>query len=230
VVRNLDAVTTMPRPLAAVAERPRLRGWLHVWAFAVSVVAGVALVSVAGATRGTEAALATSIYALTVCLLFGTSATYHRVRWSTASRHALLARLDHSMIFVFIAGTYTPFALLAMPERTGRVVLAVVWFGALGGVLLKTSWITAPRWLSVPLYLGLGWVAVFVLPTLFRHGGVAAFVLIIVGGLLYTAGGIMYGLKRPDPWPRVFGYHEVFHLCTVIAATCHMVAVWLAVY
>ena len=134
------------------------------------------------------------------------------------------------MIFVFIAGTYTPFALLAMPERTGRIVLAVVWFGALGGVLLKTSWITAPRWLSVPLYLGLGWVAVFVLPSLLRHGGVAAFVLIIAGGLLYTFGGIVYGLKRPDPWPRTFGYHEVFHLCTVVAATCHMVAVWLAVY
>ncbi len=223
-------MAVMGEYLAAVAERPRLRGWLHVWAFAVSVTAGVTLVSVAGAIRGDEAALATSVYALTVCLLFGTSAIYHRVKWSRASRHALLARLDHSMIFVFIAGTYTPFALLAMPERTGRVVLAIVWFGALGGVLLKTSWITAPRWLSVPLYLGLGWVAVFVLPSLLRQGGVAAFTLIIVGGLIYTFGGIVYGLKRPDPWPRVFGYHEVFHLCTVVAATCHMVAVWLAVY
>jgi hemolysin III len=230
LVRNLDCVTTATDVLPAVAERPRLRGWLHLWAFAVSVAAGVVLVSVAGATRGAEAALATSIYALTVCLLFGTSATYHRVKWSRASRHALLARLDHSMIFVFIAGTYTPFALLAMPERTGRIVLAIVWFGALGGVLLKTSWITAPRWLSVPLYLGLGWVAVFVLPDLLRQGGVAAFVLILVGGLIYTGGGIVYGLKRPDPWPRVFGYHEVFHLATVVAASCHMVAVWLAVY
>jgi len=221
---------TVTDVLAGVASRPRLRGWLHLWAFAVSVAAGVVLVSVAGATRGAEAALATSVYALTLCLLFGTSAAYHRVRWTRASRHALLARLDHSMIFVFIAGTYTPFALLAMPEQTGRAVLAVVWFGALGGVLLKTSWITAPRWLSVPLYLGLGWVAVFALPDLLRHGGVAAFVLILAGGLVYTTGGIVYWLKRPDPWPRVFGYHEVFHLCTVVAATCHMVAVWLAVY
>jgi hemolysin III len=216
--------------LAEVVARPRLRGWLHVWAFGVSVAAGIVLVSVVGATRGAEAALATSIYALTVCLLFGTSAVYHRVKWSRPSRHALLARLDHSMIFVFIAGTYTPFAVLAMPEDTGRIVLAIVWLGALGGVLLKTSWITAPRWLGVPLYLGLGWVAVFVLPSLFTHGGVATFVLLIVGGLIYTFGGIVYGLKRPDPWPRVFGYHEVFHLCTVVAATCHMVAVWLAVY
>jgi hemolysin III len=223
-------VTVTDAFAASVAARPRLRGWLHLWAFAVAVAAGIVLVSVTAATRGAEAGLATSIYALTVCLLFGISATYHRVNWTRPSRHALLARLDHSMIFVFIAGTYTPFAVLAMPERTGRIVLAIVWLGALGGVLLKTSWITAPRWLGVPLYLGLGWVAVFVLPSLFTHGGVATFVLIIVGGLIYTFGGIVYGLKRPDPWPRTFGYHEVFHLCTVVAATCHMVAVWLAVY
>ncbi len=215
---------------ASVAARPRLRGWLHLWAFGVSVVAGVALVSVVAATRGAEAALATTIYAVTVCLLFGISATYHRVNWTRPSRHALLARLDHSMIFVFIAGTYTPFAVLAMPERTGRIVLTIVWLGAAGGVLLKTSWITAPRWLGVPLYLALGWVAVFVAPSLLTHGGVATFVLVIVGGLIYTFGGIVYGLKRPDPWPRTFGYHEVFHLCTVVAAACHMVAIWLAVY
>jgi hemolysin III len=223
-------VTTAAATLAAVLARPRLRGWLHLWAFAVSVAAGVVLVAVTGATRGAEAGVATTVYALTVCLLFGTSAVYHRVRWARESRHALLARLDHSMIFVFIAGTYTPFALLAMPEQTGKVVLAVVWSGALGGVLLKSIWITAPRWLSVPLYLGLGWVAVFTLPDLLEHGGVAAFVLIAVGGLLYTLGAIVYGLKRPDPWPHVFGFHEVFHLCTVVAAACHMVAVWLAVY
>ena len=215
---------------AAVAARPRLRGWLHLWAFVVSVAAGIVLVSVVGSTRGTEAAVATSIYAVTVCLLFGISAVYHRVSWTRPSRHALLARLDHSMIFVFIAGTYTPFAVLAMPDRTGKIVLTVVWLGALGGVLIKTSWINAPRWLGVPLYLALGWVAVFVAPSLLTHGGVATFVLVIVGGLIYTFGGIVYGLKRPDPWPRTFGYHEVFHLCTVVAAACHMVAIWLAAY
>jgi hemolysin III len=223
-------MTAIDTLAAAVAARPRLRGWLHLWAFAVSVAAGITLVSVVAATRGTEAALATSIYAVTVCLLFGISATYHRVNWTRPSRHALLARLDHSMIFVFIAGTYTPFAVLAMPERTGRIVLTVVWLGAVAGVLLKTSWITAPRWLGVPLYLALGWVAVFVAPSLLTHGGVATFVLVIVGGVIYTFGGIVYGLKRPDPWPRTFGYHEVFHLCTVVAAACHMVAIWLAVY
>ena len=215
---------------AAVLDRPRLRGWLHVWAFGISVVAGIVLVSVAGATEGPRTAAATSVYGLTVCLLFGTSAVYHRVTWSTPTRRALVARLDHSMIFLFIAGSYTPFALLAMPERTGRTVLAVVWAGAVAGVLLKTSWITAPRALSVPIYIALGWVAVFVLPDLLRHGGVAAVALIAAGGVIYTLGGVVYALKRPDPRPLVFGYHEVFHLCTVVAATCHMVAVWLAVY
>ncbi|HYT09718.1 MAG TPA: hemolysin III family protein [Mycobacteriales bacterium] len=227
---TFDEAATPPTGTSAVLPRPRLRGWLHVWAFAVSIAAGIVLVSVAVATRDAETAAATSVYALTVSLLFGTSAVYHRVTWSTPARRALVARLDHSMIFLFIAGTYTPFALLAMPERTGRTVLAVVWAGAVGGVLLKTSWIGAPRWLTVPIYIGLGWVAVFVLPDLLRHGGVAALVLIIIGGLIYTAGGVVYALRRPDPAPQVFGYHEVFHLCTVVAATCHMVAVWLAVY
>ena len=215
---------------ASALTKPRLRGWLHVWAFAVSVVAGIVLVSVAGATRGPQAALATAIYATTVALLFGTSAAYHRVSWSTPTRRRVMSRLDHSMIFLFIAGSYTPFALLALPRRTGGTVLLIVWLGALAGVLLKTSWIAAPRWLSVPLYIALGWVAVFVFPELLRHGGVAALVLLAVGGLIYTVGGVVYALKRPDPWPATFGFHEVFHLCTVVAAACHMVAVWLAVY
>ena len=229
-IRSLGHVTLAEAVTSPLPDKPRLRGWLHVWAFGVSVVAGIVLVAVAGATEGTEAALAVAIYALTVSLLFGTSALYHRVPWSTPARRTLIARLDHSMIFVFIAGSYTPFALLAMPERTGRTVLAIVWIGAVAGVLLKTSWIAAPRRLAVPLYIGLGWVAVFVFPDLLRHGGVATIVLLAAGGLLYTFGGIVYGLKRPDPWPAVFGFHEVFHLCTVVAAACHMVAVWLAVY
>jgi hemolysin III len=223
-------VSTTDAPQPALLARPRLRGWLHVWAFGISVVAGTVLVSVAAGTKGAEAAFATSVYALTVALLFGTSAAYHRVSWSTPARHALVARLDHSMIFLFIAGTYTPFALLAMPERTGRTVLAVVWVGAVGGVLLKTSWITAPRWLTVPIYLALGWVGIFVFPELLRHGGLATVVLIAAGGITYTVGGVVYWLRRPDPKPQVFGFHEVFHLCTVVAAACHMVAVWLAVY
>jgi hemolysin III len=222
--------TLAERLAEAVAARPRLRGWLHLWAFAVSVAAGIALVAVAGATRGAEAGVATAIYALTVCLLFGISATYHRVRWTRPSRHRLLSRMDHSMIFVFIAGSYTPFAVLAMPPRTGDLVLVMVWGGAAFGVLLKTLWSGAPRWLSAPLYLALGWVAVFTFVDLLRYGGVAAFVLIAVGGLIYTYGAIVYALKQPDPWPLTFGYHEVFHLCTVVAAACHMVAIWLVLY
>ena len=206
-----------------------MRGWLHVWAFAVSLVAGTTLVAVAGGTRGSHAALSTAGYALTPSLLFGTSALYHRVTW-TPGRRKVMARLDHSMIFVFIAGTYTPFALLAMPRGTGHAVLAVVWAGAVCGVALKTIWIRAPRWLGVPIYLALGWVAAFVLPDLLHQAGVAALVLLAVGGAIYTYGAIVYGTRKPNPWPRTFGYHEVFHLCTVVAAICHYIAVWLAVY
>jgi hemolysin III len=211
------------------AVRPRWRGWLHVWAFVASVATGAVLIAVVAATRGDRAGAATTVYALTVSLLFGISALYHRINWSPPWR-AVLARLDHSMIFVFIAGTYTPFAVLSLPPDTGRVVLAVVWLGAVVGLSVRALWRSAPNWAAVPLYLGLGWVAVFVMPQLLREGGVAAFVLLIIGGLLYTLGAVMFAAKRPDPVPHVFGYHEMFHLCTVLAAICHYVAVWLVVY
>jgi hemolysin III len=211
------------------SARPRLRGWLHVWAFALSIAAGAALVGVTAAAHGGRAMLATSVYASTVSLLFGTSALYHRVSWSPLW-HALMARLDHSMIFVFIAGTYTPFALLVLPARTGARMLTVIWVGAVTGVALKAVWITAPRRLTVPLYLALGWAAVLVFPQLLHHGGVAAFVLLLIGGVMYSLGALVYAGRRPDPVPDVFGYHEVFHLCTVVAALCHYLAVWLAVY
>ena len=141
-----------------------------------------------------------------------------------------MKRLDHSMIFVFIAGTYTPIAVLTLPRDSALGVLIAVWTGALFGVALQTTWKSAPRWLSAPCYIALGWVAVFVMPTLLHNGGVAALVLIAAGGLLYTIGGIVYGLKRPDPAPAVFGYHEVFHLCTLVAAACHYIAIWLIVF
>lgn len=208
--------------------RPRLRGWLHAFAFPVSLAAGATLVAVVARTVGTRAAFATGVYALTVSLLFGTSALYHRVTWRPQAR-AIMKRLDHSMIFMFIAGTYTPFSLLVLPHRTGSVVLGVVWGGALVGVAVKMIRPGGSRWFSVPIYLALGWVAIFVLPALL-HAGVVALVLLLAGGAMYTAGGVIYGLRRPDPIPAVFGYHEVFHLCTVVAALCHYVAVWLAVY
>jgi hemolysin III len=213
-----------------VAElKPRLRGWLHAYAAAVSIASGAVLVAVAAAFRGGPAGATTSVYAATVTLLFGTSALYHRINWGPRG-HALMKRLDHSMIFVFIAGTYTPIAALTLPRSSAVVVLVAVWTGAVFGVVLQSAWPSAPRWLSVPCYIALGWVAVFVLPQLLRNAGVAALVLIAVGGIVYTIGGIVYGLKRPNPLPGVFGFHEVFHLCTLVAAICHYVAIWLAVF
>ncbi|HMA46623.1 MAG TPA: hemolysin III family protein [Frankiaceae bacterium] len=208
------------------AVRPRLRGWLHAGAFPVSLVAGAVVVALAVPGRPRVGA---GVYAATVALLFGTSALYHRVRWSP-TRLRVMARVDHSMIFVFIAGTYTPFALLVLPPGTARTVLAVVWGGAAVGILLRVLWLHAPRLLTVPLYIGLGWVAVFVFPDLLRYGGVAAFVLLVVGGVLYSVGAVVYATRRPDPAPRVFGYHEVFHLFVLVAALCHYVAVFFALY
>lgn len=210
-------------------RKPRLRGWLHLYAALVSVAAGATLISVASALRGHRVALPTTIYAVTVTLLFGTSALYHRRNWGTRGRQ-VMKRLDHSMIFVFIAGTYTPFAAFTLPERAAVPVLVVVWTGAIFGVIVKTAWPQAPRWLSVPLYIGLGWVAVFVLPDILHNGGVAALVLLLVGGVCYTLGALAYGFRRPDPFPNTFGFHEVFHLCTLLAASCHYIAVWFAVF
>ena len=216
--------------VAAVVElKPRLRGWLHAYAAAISVGSGVVLVVVAALLRGGKAGSVTAVYAATVTLLFGTSALYHRLSWSPGA-HLLMKRLDHSMIFVFIAGTYTPIAALTLSHGAAVAVLLVVWIGALAGVALQTAWPHAPRWLAVPCYIALGWVAVFVLPQLMHNAGIAALVLIIAGGLVYTVGGIVYGLKRPNPIPGVFGFHEVFHACTVVAAICHYVAIWLAVF
>jgi hemolysin III len=214
----------------AVAElQPRLRGWLHTYAAAISIASGASLVAVAAELRGRTPGWSTSVYAATVTLLFGTSAMYHRLQWGERGR-AVMRRLDHSMIFVFIAGTYTPIAALTLPRTSAVAVLTVVWSGALFGVLLKSAWPMAPRWLGVPCYVGLGWVAVFVMPDLLHNGGVATFSLILLGGVIYTLGALVYATKWPDPVPHVFGFHEVFHSCTLLAAVCHYVAIWLAVF
>jgi hemolysin III len=214
----------------AVAElKPRLRGWLHAYAATISIVSGATLVAVAASLRGGRAGGSTAIYAATVTLLFGTSALYHRLNWGPRGR-SIMKRLDHSMIFVFIAGTYTPLAVLSLHGTTALAVLIVVWTGAFFGVTLQTAWPSAPRWLSVPCYIALGWVAVFVMPQLLHNAGVAAMVLIVVGGIIYTIGGVIYGLKKPNPVPGVFGFHEVFHACTLVAAVCHYIAIWFAVF
>jgi hemolysin III len=223
-------VAIMPRPSDSIAVRPTMRGWLHFWSFFVSVVTGATLISLAASTVSGVAALATSVYGVTVLGLFGVSALYHRRQWRGERVKTWMKRLDHSMIFVFIAGTYTPFALLAMGRPTGFVVLGVVWGGALAGVALKMLWPSSPRLLGVPIYLALGWVAVFVFPTLLHHAGVASFVLLLVGGALYSVGAVFYATKWPNPWPKTFGFHEFFHAATVLAAICHYVAIWLMMY
>ncbi|WP_086662818.1 PAQR family membrane homeostasis protein TrhA [Lentzea kentuckyensis] len=222
----MTTATIPPQP----GLRPRLRGWLHLWSFIASVATGATLIALAASTVSARAALATSVYGITVLGLFGVSALYHRVTWKSDRVRTWMKRLDHSMIFVFIAGTYTPFALLAMNPSTGSTVLWVVWIGALLGVTLKLAWPHAPRWLGVPIYIALGWVAVFVLPELLHHAGVAALVLLLVGGALYTVGAVFYATRWPNPWPQVFGYHEFFHAATVVAAICHYIAIWLAMY
>ena len=209
-----------------LAARPKLRGLLHGIAFPLAVVAGIVLVSLAGSDR---ARLGCALYALSGCLLFGVSALYHR--WHGSQRvRTLLRRMDHANIFLIIAGTYSPIALIILPGQTARVVLTIVWAGALIGIGLQLLWTDAPRWLYVPVYLALGWVAVFVIPDLLHRGGVAVLVLVAVGGVLYSLGALVYAFKRPDPLPRLFGFHEVFHALTVAAFILQYVAVSIAAY
>jgi hemolysin III len=215
---------------AAVLTKPRARGWIHLVSAIVALVAGATLIAVSWPLAGLKAGLATFVYTGSVVGMFTVSAIYHRVTWKSASARMWMKRLDHSMIFVLIAGTYTPFALLAMPHHAGMLALSIVWGGAVAGVLLKLCWPTAPRWVGVPLYLLLGWVAAFYVAAILHAAGVAAMVLLIVGGALYSIGGILYALRWPDPWPRTFGYHEFFHACTAVAAICHYIAIWFAVF
>ncbi len=195
--------------------KPRLRGVLHQWAFVVSLGLGLALVLVASPGRERLAAL---VYALSVAGLLGTSATYHRVNWTRAGARRWMRKLDHSMIFVLIAGTFTPFGLLVAEGTLATAVLIAVWAGAVGGIILQLSWIDAPPWLSALVYVLLGWVAVAIVPDLLSELGVVATAMVAAGGLLYTIGAVVYARRRPDPVPTVFGYHEVFHALVVVAA------------
>jgi hemolysin III len=205
--------------------KPRLRGVSHQWAFFVSVVTGVALVLAAPNGRATAAA---AIYAVSVAGLFGASALYHRINWSTVGARRWMRRLDHSMIFLLIAGTYTPFAVLALDGPLATAILIVVWAAAVGGIVLKLAWIDAPKWLIALIYVAIGWVALAAFPQLLSKLGVTATAMVAAGGLLYTAGAIVYARQRPDPVPTVFGYHEIFHALVILAAALQyaVVAFW----
>src|SRR4051812_73874 len=200
----------------AALVKPRLRGVSHQWAFYVSVVLGAVLVleAPAGAPRG-----ASAVHAFSVAGLFGASALYHRVNWRSLSTRRWMRRLDHSMIFVLIAGTYTPFAAVVLDGTLATVILVVVWAGAGAGIVLKLVWIDAPKWLIAVIYVALGWVAVAAFPDMLDQLGIAPTAMVAVGGLLYTAGAVVYALRRPDPAPEVFGYHEIFHALVIAAAT-----------
>ncbi|GFG67138.1 UPF0073 membrane protein [Mycobacterium kubicae] len=225
-----NAAHQIAEGVARVLTKPRFRGWIHVYSAAAAVAAGASLVAVSWALDSTKAGLGTLLYTFATIIMFTVSATYHRVNWKSETARKWMKRADHSMIFVFIAGSYTPFALLALPGHDGHVVLSVVWGGAAAGILLKMLWPSAPRWVGVPLYILLGWVAVWYTSTILHNAGVTAMVLLFVGGALYSIGGILYALRWPDPWPTTFGYHEFFHACTAVAAICHYIAMWFVVF
>lgn len=196
------------------------------YAFFAAVVAGVVLVALAD---GYLERFAVWVYAAALAAMFGASALYHRFPWRTTAARLRARRLDHAMIFVFIAGTYTPIALLGFSGVTQTVVLVSVWAGAVFGMALNLAWIHAPRWLSAVAYLGVGWVGIIAIPQLFPALGVTASVLLIVGGALYTVGALMYAAAWPNPFPATFGFHEVFHVLVIAAAVTQFVAVSLVV-
>jgi hemolysin III len=206
------------------SAKPILRGWLHLGMAPVMQVACLALIVVTPTLPGR---LGIAIYLLGATLLFGTSAVYHRGRWTTRGE-AVLRRMDHANIFVFIAATYTPLALSLLDARNATILLAVIWGIAAAGITFKLTWMTAPRWLYTALYVAMGWAAVAWLPAFWASGGPAVVVLLLAGGLIYTFGALVYARKSPNPSPRWFGFHEIFHACTIAAAICHFIAIALA--
>jgi hemolysin III len=222
-------MTTDPRELAAAAiafAKPRLRGWVHLVMAPIALASGIVLIVLAPTAAGAAGAAA---FGFTAVVMFTTSAIYHRGNWSPRVERQL-KRLDHANIFFLIAGSYTPFAVLALRGDVRIAVLAAVWSLAVSGALFRVLWVEAPRWLYTPLYIGLGWAAAFVTPQLLHGEGVTAFVLMCVGGFCYTAGGVVYAVKRPNPSPSWFGFHEVFHALTVAGFVCQYVAASFVVY
>ena len=214
-------MSSMATPTPEPFPKPLLRGVSHEIAFVVVLVLGPLL---GLAASGAQATVATTVYATTLAAMFGCSALLHRGTWSRVVL-PWMRRLDHSMIFVFVAGTYTPVLVLTSLGSFGRWLLITVWCAAIGGVLITLFWLHAPRWVTAACYLAVGWAALIALPDLWTQMGVARTVLLIVGGLLFTAGAVVYARKRPDPVPQVFGYHEVFHALVILAVACHFVLI-----
>jgi hemolysin III len=200
--------------------KPLLRGWLHLGAAPIALIAGMALIVFAPTLPGRVSA---AIFTLTAVLLFGTSAVYHRGNWSPKTRD-VLRRLDHANIFLIIAGTYTPLCVLLLEDPTRTLVLTIVWTGAILGVIFRVVFLNAPRWIYVPLYIALGWVAVGFIGPFYEAGGAAVVLLVAAGGLCYTVGAVFYGFKWPGKNAKYFGYHELFHALTVVAFACHFIA------
>ncbi len=217
---HLPNIPLLDASVANPAEvRPTWRGWIHAGTFPIAIAAGIVLITLA---EGAPAKWASAVFMLTSLLLFGNSALYHRFDWSPKVK-VILKRIDHANIFLLIAGTYTPLAILALPPEKGWLLLGIVWGGALLGIGFRVFWINAPRWLYVPIYVLLGWAAMMYIVDLV-NANVAMMVLVCVGGVLYTAGAVVYAIKKPNPWPGHFGFHEIFHVCTVLAFLCHWTA------
>ncbi|MET0956383.1 PAQR family membrane homeostasis protein TrhA [Cryobacterium arcticum] len=203
-----------------IPEKPLWRGWIHAGTFPVTIVAGIILLV---AADGPAATWSSAVFVASSMLLFGNSALYHRINWQPRTK-MIFKRIDHANIFLLIAGSYTPIAVLALPPDKSVLLLSLVWGGALLGIAFRVFWINAPRWLYVPLYLALGWGALMFIVDFFQANAVMM-TLIMVGGLCYSVGAVVYGLKKPNPVPGVFGFHEIFHALTVVAFLCHWVAI-----
>ncbi len=206
--------------------KPRLRGWLHLGMAPLAIAAGVVLIVL---SPNTVARTGAAVFACASVLLFSVSALYHTRTWSSRT-HNVLQRFDHANIFVLIAGSYTPFALLLLEAHDAKVLLSIVWGAALLGVALKVTWVDGPRWLYVVIYIALGWAAVFWFDDFAAHAQEAVLVLMVVGGALYSLGALVYGFRRPDPSPRWFGFHEVFHSLTIVAFVAHYIGISIASY
>ena len=237
--RILDATAATASATAGVTERlgdqvrdslsdvkPKLRGWIHAATAPLTLAAGVVLIVL---SPNVPTRVGSSVFVTSALVLFTVSGIYHRGTWGPRAWR-FLRRFDHANIFLLIAGSYTPFTLLLLHGTDRVVLLSVVWAGAVAGVLFRVFWNDAPRWLYTPIYIALGWAAVFYFGDFARNAGTAVLVLLVVGGALYTVGGVVYALRRPDPFPRWFGFHEVFHSLTVAAFVSHYVGVSIATY